>query len=91
MKRSYWKPQIMQAAAKATGCSPQSDSNSPLLKTAPLEFIQKGNIYLVPTQKAIINGTGRYSAHYQRRNINTNPIRNLCSTMDSSLQDTVMQ
>jgi hypothetical protein len=52
-----------------------------LLNTIPSQLIEHGEIELVPTQSLLllhesVFGTGRYSAHYQNRNVNTKPATN---------------
>lgn len=56
---------------------------APLLKTTPTQLTEHGEVELVPTQSlhpiVQVFVTGRYSEHYQRRNVNTKPAtQNLC-------------
>lgn len=81
-----------QAVTMTTGCSTQTDSKGSLLKTTSTQFIEHGEVEVVPTQNlhplcAILLGTGRYSARYQKRNVHTNRATNHLSTMMSCLQD----
>lgn len=48
-KGFHGNPQTTQGTAKAFGCSPQIDSNAPLLKTTPTQFIEHREVELVPT------------------------------------------
>lgn len=49
-KGSHGNPQTTQGTPKAFGCSPQTDSNAPLLKTTPTQFIEHREVELVPTK-----------------------------------------
>ena len=79
---SYWsngsngKLQTTQTVAKTIGC-PQTDSKGPLLTTPPSQLIKHGEFELMPTQDlclyVLASSTRRYSASYQKRNINTKP------------------
>ena len=72
-----WNSQTMQSKVKTIGYSQQSDSKSPLLKVTPTQIIEHGEIEMVPKYTlqpyavAYLFGTGRYSVHYQRRDVNT--------------------
>jgi hypothetical protein len=75
-KSSYGKLQTTQTVAKTIGC-PQTDSKGPLLTTPPSQLIKHGEFELMPTQDlclyVLASSTRRYSASYQKRNINTKP------------------
>lgn len=55
---------------------------APLLKTTPTQVIEHGDVELVPTftvhycECTTVHSTGRYSACYPRRKVNTNTATN---------------
>lgn len=69
LKGSHGKPQTTQSVGKTIGCSPQTDSKAPLLKTTAIQSIQHGEVYLVPTLslQPYLFAIGRYSAYYQKK------------------------
>lgn len=70
-----WKHQTTQDIDNAIDCFPQSDDKALLLKTVPVQLIEhkmSSFPYLEPSSLcANIFGTGRYSTHDQRGNVNT--------------------
>lgn len=67
--------QIIQPVAKMMFYSPQIDNKDPLLKTTPLQLIEQGEVKVV-LSRAFMRpfnsfSKGKYSAGYQKRNINT--------------------
>lgn len=75
-KRSLGNLQTTQAAGKKIGCSPQTGSKVPLLKTMPTQLIEHDVVNLIPIQNLYLYllsvfGMGKYSAD-QNRKINTN-------------------
>lgn len=67
-KRSYGSLQTTQALAKTIGCSPQTDSETPLLKTTSSQLIEHGEDRPVPTYSFHPVCTRRHSACHWRRN-----------------------
>jgi hypothetical protein len=47
-KGVLWEPPTTQAVAKTIGCFSQTDTESPLMKTVPTQFIEHGAVELVP-------------------------------------------
>lgn len=72
------KPQRIQAVAKTISCSPQTNRNAPLQNTTLIQFTEKEEEELVPIKRLhhSMLGTGRYSACYPWRNVNTNLVTN---------------
>lgn len=73
-KGVHRNPQTTQAVGKTLGCSPQTDSKSPLLKTTPTQLIEHGELGLastliesLPLQDSVF-GTGRlHTLHALKR------------------------
>lgn len=77
-KLSKWRGshgnfQVTQAVVKSTGCSPETDCNASLLQTIPIQQwnIEKlsWSIHSLHSLHASVFSTGRYSVHFQRRNV----------------------
>jgi hypothetical protein len=50
-----------------------------MLKTKPTQLTEPEEVELVPTRSLLYSnafGTGKYSAHYQKSNINSMPVTN---------------
>lgn len=57
----------------------QTESKSPLLKITPIKLIKCGEMDFLLTYKlhsSVLFGTGRFSANYPRRKINTKRAKN---------------
>lgn len=60
-------------------CSPQTSGHDTLLKITLIQLIEHGEIQLMLRRSQLlttVHYTGMYSALYQRRSVNTNPITN---------------
>lgn len=96
LRGSLENPQTTHAIAKAKGCCLQTEIKAPLLRTNPHRIYwiwrSKTDVYMeLSALSSSLFSAERYSVHYQKRNININPVIKTLTYNLSCLENMVGQ